>query len=117
MSENLLSDDISKVERRIQNSLLDGEVIVIENGKEKHQFRLAKRGQSFEDGDFTFEPIETGVFKRYTTEDGDPRWIHYGRLDDISFVMDIVTELPPMEREAFFVGLSANAVLRKKYKR
>lgn len=96
----------------ILKALLQGERVVL--GHE--QLRLCKRGETFEDGDYAFEALQTGLYQRFgvweqqTPLDGPPHhytWCHVGDLgwfeDTITPILD---KLTAFERECTLINIT-----------
>lgn len=109
----MLSSDLEVVERKIQDLLLDGGTVCLSGTSVSETFRFAKAGEPFEDGDFEFEPLETGVFRRLEGSDR-PHWVHVGHVDTVSScIMPFFEKLSEQERESVYVGMVASRALSR----
>lgn len=82
-------------------------------------YRFLKRGAEFEDGEFVFQALETGVFQRCLPQPqsdgtvGRPHWLRMGQLDDAEdYLTHSLDQMGPKGRDELMVTLCANAALR-----
>lgn len=75
--EEMTTGRLMEIKRRIREFLAGGRVVPFDD----HSFRWGDRGVRFDDGDFEFEPLESGVFMKHNVD--PPRWLHLG--DFIAF--------------------------------
>jgi hypothetical protein len=83
-----------------------------------HQYRHARKGEAFEDGDFEHTPAATGIFVRNpVTSHGKPdtfRWMYLCSSDDLDLVLrPLIANMTDIQREAVLVNLSFGAVMSR----
>lgn len=61
--------------------------LIVDIGEE--QYRFARQGEKFSDGDFVYEAKMSGVFKRQESAENDPpvRWMIFGSSDDLEDII------------------------------
>jgi hypothetical protein len=109
-AERLLVDNRALVSRRIEDVLRDGFRITLPDGREVQWHR---RGVQFDDGDLTFEPLETGIFQRILG-DKAPRWVHMFPCDSLGpFLNKLLDAIPRKEAEAWYVMTLASVSMNR----
>ncbi len=89
----------------------------------RDQVRLCKRGETFTDGDYDFEALQTGLYQRFgvwehkTPLDGPPHhytWCHVG---DLGWYEDIITpildQLSAYDREYALLNITVPLVMKQ----
>lgn len=94
------------IKTRIRHYLIDGEKILMDSGVE---LRWLDRGQEFEDGDYVYEALESGI---YTNEYGG-RWMFLGDFKTMEAIyFDPILKGDSKEFEAWGWGVMASKALR-----
>lgn len=88
---------------------------VIEIGVFK--FRFQRRNEDFEDGDYVYQALQSGVFTFFSAsmggEEAPGRWLHLGSTDDLEDLMaPHLRQMSVGELEELRVSISAHAVLQ-----
>lgn len=107
----MLTNDKKAMRTKLRILLLEGETLQFDDGS---MARWAEKGDHIDDGDYTFETMCSGVFKRCLSSTGKPHWLHYGGIDMIDWIVeDSMRDYTPLELESWYVGVLANISLRQ----
>lgn len=109
---NLLTADFDRIVVKIQKYLLDGHIIDLDDDT---SIRWAIVGQTFDDGNYSFEALNSGVYKRCPTLPPSDRihWLYFGGIEVVSYILEQHFSTMTFEdREKWYIGVLASMTLR-----